>query len=302
MVISRERLEKIREIIEKNYSKLVISTLGRGVFSQKELRQLKEEGVDVSNDTSLLSLIYNHNFINSPIDSRSPTSVEEMKGQQSQPGITPSGEAHDYTLENLNDKTRQLIDKLRGDVQTRLEGIIRDNNDSYKLEALQNLDRSEIADQLVKESTLGRVKQRLRDTTKDGTRDWMRVALTEMSNAIGTGSVDRIVSDNRDNDLEDVYVYRVIVGDDLTCKWCRKFYGDVGEAPKVYKLSTLLANGSNYGKKSDTWGPVIGATHPNTRTSQIIELRPGFAVQAGGSVTYIGMDKWPEYIHEVLVA
>jgi len=91
MVISRERLEKIREIIEKNYSKLVISTLGRGVFSQKELRQLKEEGVDVSNDTSLLSLIYNHNFINSPIDSRSPTSVEEMKGQQSPARHHPFG-------------------------------------------------------------------------------------------------------------------------------------------------------------------------------------------------------------------
>lgn len=300
MIISKERLEKIREIIEKHYSQLVISVLGKSVFSKRELKQLEEIGVDTSNKESLLSLIYYHNFVNAPIDRNSPTSVEEMKAQQSQPGVRPQGEAHDYTVDNLNDKTRQLIDKLRADMTTKLEGIIRDNNDDYKFNALQNLDRSDMADQLVKESTLGRVKQKLRDTSKDGTRDWMRVALTEMSNAIGVGSVDRIVSDNASTDLEDVYVYRVIVGDDLTCKWCRKFYGDVGQAPKVYRLSTLLGNGSNYGKKPDTWMPVVGATHPNTRTSQIIELKPGFKVLPGGSVTYIGLDKWKDYIHEVL--
>ena len=86
------------------------------------------------------------------------------------------------------------------------------------------------------------------------------------------------------------------------CKFCRRFYGDVGQSPKVYKLSSLLANGSNYGLKTDQWKPVVGATHPNTRTSQIIELKPGFQVSAGGKVTYIGREKWNDYLNSVLIS
>lgn len=301
MVVSKETLEKIREIIEKHYNRLTISILGKSVFTAKELREMQAAGIDTANKDSLLSMVYYHNFINNPVGRNSPTSVEDMKAQQSQDGIKPEGEANDYTVQNLNDKTKQYIEKLKMDVVTRIEGFIRDNNDEYKFDALQNLDRTTFMDELVKESSLGKVRQKLRDSAKDGNRDWLRVALTEMSNAIGIGSVDRIVTDNRDADLDDVYVYRIIVGDALTCKYCRRFYGDVGEPPKLYRLSTLLSNGSNYGLKTDAWKPVSGATHPNTRTSQVIELKPGFALQPGGSVTYIGLAKWADYVHEALV-
>lgn len=302
MVVSKNTLEKIRVIIEKHYKNLTLSVLGKSVFSQKELNEFKAMGLDTSKNDSLLAMIYYHNFINNPRDSNAPTSVEDMKIQQSQPDIKPSGEANDYTIENINDKTKQLIGKLKSDIVARIEGFIRDNNDAYKFNALQNLERPDAMDELVKESSLGKVKQKLRDSAKDGNRDWQRVALTEMSNAIGIGSVDRIVTDNRDTDLNEVYVYRVIVGDALTCKYCRKFYGDIGNPPKVYRLSSLLSNGSNYGIKQENWKPVVGATHPNTRTSQVIELKPGFRVLPGGSVTYIGLAKWRDYIHDVLVS
>jgi hypothetical protein len=214
--------------------------------------------------------------------------VEDMKAQQSVKGLVPQGAAHEYTIENLNDKTKQLIEKMKVDVTTRIEGIIRENNDSYKMNALQNLDRADLLDDLMKESTLG--------TSGDGTRDWTRIAVTEMSNAIGIASVDRIVSDNVGSDLDEVYVFRITVKDAKTCKWCRRFYDDKDGSPKLYPLSTLLANGSNYGKKTDSWMPVIGATHPNERCSQMIELKPGFKLLTDGSVTYIGLDKWKDYL------
>lgn len=301
MVVSKETLEKIREIVNRHYSKLTISMLGRSVFSDKELKEMKAAGIDTANKDSFLEMVYYHNFINNPITAQAPTSVEDMRAQQSQPGQKPTGEAHDYTIQNQNDKTKQLIDKLKMNVISRIEGFIRDNNDSYKFDALQNLDRPDALDDLVKESSLGKVKQKLRDSSGDANRDWQRVAITEMSNAIGIGSVDRIVTENRTADLDDVYVYRIIVADSLTCKYCRRFYGDVGQAPKLYRLSTLLSNGSNYGLKADSWKPVTGATHPNERCSQILELKPGFMVRPGGSVTYIGLAKWREYIHEALI-
>lgn len=300
MVTSRATIEKIRKIIEKHYAMMTVSVLGAQVFSGDELRKLEEAGIDTSNRESMLAAVYYHNFINNPLSKLSPQNLKEMRMQQNHPGMKPESAATKYSVESINDRTKQFIDKLKADVSTRLENIIRENNDQYKFNALNDPERTSIADDLMKESSLGKVKQRLRDSSKDGNRDWQRVALTEMSNAIGIGSVDRIAQDNAGADLEDIYVYRVIVGDALTCKFCRRFYGDVGDAPKLYRLSTLLANGSNYGPSS-SWKPVVGATHPNTRTSQIIELRPGYAVLPGGSVTYIGLSKWRDYIKETIV-
>lgn len=300
MVTSQKIIDIIKKIVGKHHNRLIIGMLGKGILNKSQLQELKDAGYDTSNTESLFSAIYYHNFINNPVDAHSPTSVGDMKNQQSVTGLIPQGEANDYSVDSINRNVKQLIDKMQIDVSARLEGIIRQNNDKFKFNALQNLDRSDMADILVKESSLGKVKQLLRDSSKDGNRDWQRVALTEMSNAIGIGSVDRIVTDNRDNDLDEVYVYRIIVGDSVTCKYCRRFYGDVGEAPKLYKLTTLLNNGSNYGLKTDSWKPVIGATHPNTRTSQIIELKPGFMLEPGGSVTYIGLEKWKDYIVDKL--
>lgn len=299
MVTSKQTIEKIREIVSKHYARLTISVLGNDVFTPKELEQLRAQGVDTSNTESLLSLIYNHSFINSPIDEISPKSTGEAKTQQSVAGLKPIGQANSYSTESLNDRTRQSIDKLKMEAMTRIENIIRQNNDNYKFDALQNLNRDPNVDQLIRESTLGSVRSKLRDTAGEANRDWVKVAVTELSNAVGIGSVDRIVTDNQDKDPDDIYVYRVTVKDSVTCKWCRKFYDDSDGTAQLYKLSTLLDNGSNYGKKPDQWQPVVGSTHPNTRTSQIIELKPGFALTSGGP-KYIGLDKWNSYIAQKL--
>lgn len=296
MIISKEKLAKIKEIIENHYNRLAINTLGTSVFSKEELRKLKDLGIDTTKKESFLELVYHHNFINEQGKINAPVSFEEMQSQQKIPSIKPIGEAHTYAIEHLNENAKHLVDKLKNDVKSKIENIIRENNNLYKFNALMNLDRPAESDQLVKDSTIGKLKQQLRDFSKEPNRDWGRIVRTEMSNAIGAGSVDRIVSDNKTQNLDDIYVFRIIVPDTTTCKYCRKFYLDEDNTPKVYRLSTLLSNGSNYGKKPENWNPVSVATHPNERCSQIIELRPGWKVSQGGKVTFIGFEKWKSYI------
>lgn len=300
MVTSKDTLEKIKKIIENRYRALTISLLGKAVFSQDELREMRKAGIDTSNSKSLMEMVYYHAFLNKPGDKEAPKTIEEMQSQQSVPGVKPEGEAHDYSVEHVNEQVKVYIDKQIASVKARIEDLIRTNNANYKLNALQNLNRAEEADELVKQSTLSKLKQVLKDTSKDGNRDWGRVAATEISEIVGLGSVDRIVSDNKEKPLEDVYVYRIVVGDERTCKWCLRFYQDSDGSPKVYKLSTLLANGSNFGKLKDAWKPVVGATHPNTRTSHVLELKPGWKVMPGGSVKFIGREAWNEYLSNKL--
>ena len=294
MVLTKEQIEKIKEIVEKHHKSLTISLLGKGVFTQKQLKQMKELGVDTDKKDNLLHLIYHHNMLNEPDKETNPTSVEDMQAQQAQK--VPQGDAHDHSREHLEETFLDLANKQQQNVISRILGEVRDNNMDYLNNALQNLDRPDGEDDLVKEATVSKLKQILRDNSKDASRDWKRVVSTELSNAIGMGSAQRIVADNRDKDISDVYVYRIVVNDAKLCKHCRRFYLDNDGSPKVYKMSTLLANGSNYGKKTVDWKPTYLATHPSERCSALIELRPGFKVLPGGEVTFIGLEKWKDYI------
>jgi len=301
MVLKKEAIEKIKNIIKNHHNLLLISVLGKKGVPVAVIKQLKNAKLDVDkvdSGESLLDLAYNHNLHNEDGDFKAPKTVEGAKAQQSKG--THTGEAHSSAIEHLNANMEQLIEKQAFDVLSRVEGIVRDNNNNYRFDALQNLSRTEALDDVIKKNTVAGLKQKLRDSSKDAARNWDRIAATEISNAVGIGSVDRIVVDNRHKNAGDVYVYRINPNDAATCKHCRKFYIDKDTSPKLYRLSTLLSNGSNYGKKAIDWQVTALSTHPNCRDSQVLELRPGFKLMAGGRVEFIGLEAWHEYIEKKL--
>lgn len=292
MVIKNDTIERIRAIVEKGYNRLAIAILGRKNVPESVKAQFPN-----LDSKSLLQAAYYHNFINEAGKEGIPQSLQEMERQQGQPGAIPRGEAHEAAVDFVNSNIYQLLQKHKAEVEAQVIGFIRDNNNRYKNDALQNLDRSNEQDSAVKEQTVPTLKRKLKDYVETkASSDWSRIVNTEVSNAIGQGSVDQVVARNKTSDPTQVYVYRINPSDGRTCKYCRKFYIDGDGSPKVYTLSSILSNGTNYGRKADSWLPVAGATHPNCRDSQIIELRPGWAVKSSGAVTYLGMDKWSEYI------
>jgi len=296
MVTSKNALAKIKKLIERRYKMLTLGIVGNKVFSRRELTDLEREGLDTTNEDSLLDLAYEHNFLTKDGIPNRAKSVEEMRDTKIMHENDLEGVAHDAAKEHLNETMQHLIEKQKNNIISRIEGLIRDNNNQYKSNALMNLDRPDEVDKLIKESTLDALSSKLRDTTGDANRDWRTVAITEISNTVGMGSTDRIASENKGNDAREVYVYRINPDDAKTCIPCRKFYIDSDGSPKVYKFSTILSNGSNYGKKRDSWKPVTTATHPRCRDSQLIELKPGWKVLPGGRQTYIGLEAWNDYI------
>lgn len=289
MAIKKSTIERIRRIIEKQHSKLLINILGPEAFDSKELAALKRGGVSVKDTDSLIERLYNHNYLNPENTKNTPNSLEEMKQQQERTTNIPSNDIHEASKEYLNGNFKQLIEKQKADVLFRLESILRDYNNSTKL-------KDQGLEEILDEEGLNQLKTRFKDASGDFTRNWDRIVNTEVSNAVSLGSVDRIVDENKDENFKEVYVYRIAVQDAKTCAECRKFYIDKDGSPKVYKLSTLLGNGSNFGKKRSEWEPVATATHPNERCSQVIELRKGWKVLPGGSVEFIGPEAFIQYI------
>lgn len=295
MFLKPATIAKIRKIIEQKHVRLTGAVLGPQFLSPEELTELRRQGIQVSDDMSFLERLYYHNYLNRHDSKMAPTTTDEMAAQQAQAYSLPNTLIHEASKEFLNSNVRQLIEKQKADILSRVEGLIRDTNHNFKFGQQQKLD------DLVSENTVSQFKTKLRDLSHDGNRNWARIANTEVSNAISLGSVDRIVDENEDKDLAEVYVYRIVVNDGALCKWCRRFYLDSDGTPKVYRLSTLLGNGSNYGKKAADWSPVATATHPNERCSQVIELKKGWRVLAGGSVNFIGNDAWNRYISKKVI-
>lgn len=295
MIIKASTLEKIRKIIEEKHTRLMVGMLGPDVLSTEELVELRRRGIQLADDASILERLYYHNYLNPHASKYTPTTLGEMKTQQNKTSTLPVTAIHEASKTYLNQNLKQLIEKQKADVLSRIEGLIQDTNNTFKFSQQQKLD------DLVQNNTVSQLKIKLRDLSHDGNRSWDRVVNTEVSNAISLGSVDRIVDENIDKPSDEVYVYRIVQNDAALCKYCRKFYMDSDGTPKVYKLSTLLGNGSNYGKKREQWLPVANATHPNERCSQVIELKPGWRVLSGGSVTFIGKELWNQYIQKKVI-
>lgn len=296
MVIKPATIEKIRKIIEKHHNRLLVGILGPEVLTQAQREELRRQGFEIADQPSYLETLYYHNYLN-PQDSKlSPTTEREMAAQQATAQL-PKKDVHSASKDYLNANVKNLIEKQKADTLSKMEILIRETNNEFKFNTQQGLD-----DLVQRDESISQLKIRLRDASGDGNRNWDRIVNTEVSNAISLGSLDRIVDENVDKSTDEVYVYRIVVNDAALCKYCRRFYLDSDGTPKLYRLSTLLSNGSNVGRKKDAWLPVATATHPNERCSQVIELKPGWKLLPGGSVTFIGREAWDAYIAKKVVA
>lgn len=295
MVIKKSKQKLIENIVKRGHNYLMVLMLGKHNLDPEILKELEKEGIKTKEGPSLLDVAYHHNWINTHDAKDSPKTSEEMR-QQQESHILPSGEANQASINVLNENFKNDIEKLRSDILNRVKGLIQDENNGYKMNALQNLDRPDKLDEDIKIQSKSQLKQRLRDLTKDAAQNWDMIASTEMSNAISMGSVDRIVENNQGANPDEVYCLRLVVNDGALCKECRRFYLDSDGTPKVYPISTLLSNGSNYGKKRAEWKPVAVSTHPNERCSQLIQLKPGWRVVEGGGQEWMGLKDWPKYI------
>lgn len=109
-----------------------------------------------------------------------------------------------------------------------------------------------------------KVIQQLREKTGDMMRDWHRVAHTEMWDAKIQGESEAIL--NNESPLSkqgaDTLVYKKPAHN--ACAKCKQLYLEKdGITPRVFKLSELIAYGTNYGKKQADWVPTVGTLHPN---------------------------------------
>jgi len=135
------------------------------------------------------------------------------------------------------------------------------------------------------------VVSRIRDEATALRRDWLRIAHTELHNAVEEAKAAVLATRSRPRDPR---VFKRPHHD--ACAFCRTLYlRPDGVTPRVFKLSALLGNGSNVGRRAGRpsrteWKAVVGAAHPHCQC-ELFALAAGMGFDAGGHMVYVGAKK-----------
>jgi hypothetical protein len=128
------------------------------------------------------------------------------------------------------------------DLRRRYEGVIRES-------VSENIQRQETVQQLA--SDLGH-------KTGDWSRDFKRIAATEKHKAMQEGIVTGLVE--RYGDPDDIRVAKMPNPD--ACPHCLRLHKHRDGRLRIFKLSELVENGTNVGRKAANWQATVGPVHP----------------------------------------
>ena len=167
--------------------------------------------------------------------------------------------AQQHSVEQVKMKAQQAIDSLTQKIITSVTTAAL-NSDLKMWSVVQKV----VPTALHHDTPRYQVIQQLREQSGDWKRDWHRVAQTEMWDAKLQGEAEAIVNGESplSDDKGDTMVYKRPAPD--ACAKCKQLYlENDGVTPRVFKMSHLLSNGTNYGKKQSDWVPTLGTVHPN---------------------------------------
>lgn len=124
----------------------------------------------------------------------------------------------------------------------------------------------------------------------DWSRDWRRVARTELAFAHNHGALVAMMQRHPANatrrEGEPLATPRILVFKQpqkvrylrgrlwAPCQHCYRIWYADDETPRLYPLDDMIAGGENVGKKASEWGPTVGPTHPNDLCGPLREFVP----------------------------
>lgn len=274
MALTASQMRQIKKIIEEHMNVIMKITIGD---TQVSPQILKKFGVPKS-ISNLITDSYKYGKLttvaNKNLAKMSPQEVNDM-------------------LKKLKVSTRQQksIEYMKAKTQLSIDNLTQRMTSAVLTSALQNqLGMYQAIDKVVpnaiKEGTdRYKVIQQLRELTNDWERDWHRVAHTEMWDAKVQGEANAIIDNESPVSKKgrDTTVFKRPAPN--ACNKCKQLYLESdGITPRLFKITDLQANGSNYGKKQADWKPTLGILHPNCMCPLSV-MPDGYKFDASGQLT-----------------
>lgn len=284
-VLNEKQLKEIAKIIEKHVGVLIHVLTGKEGADEDLLKKL---GIP----TNATSLIQNSYVLGKIIQMMATEAVKKLSYSELKARVTELSlskmeqNSLRYAQSHAGEYVTALGQKISRNVMT---GVVTASR-SANLEAAQRKTiRDNVSEAIIKQQTRGKLASELYHNVEDWNRDWKRVAHTELWNARLQGEVASILAgDTIHGEAKggDTNVFRRPSPD--ACNHCKRLYLEPdGVTPVVFKMSELLANGDNVGRKSAEWLPTTHTTHPNC-TCPIAVLPDGFGFDVNGEIEFKG--------------
>lgn len=284
MVLTKKQIQKIKEIIEQHFNAFIFRNLGSDQLTDEERKKLPSD-ISTSDHFKNAYLAGKHRGNAGP-EELSDKSLDQFLAEIFNRSLGSSN-LDQKTLELVKSSITHYVQNLK---HRTIDTIVRTVQDKNKEAHFDTIGESPNTYQsAMRESrSIGELVSELKDKTQDMARDWDRTVRTELASIHNQGAVSAIVERNNDVKKDDILVYCQGPLDDATCDHCREHYHD-GSSYKIYRLSELLANGTNIGVNSKSWQAVVPPMHPRCR-HRLIELLPGWSLDEDGRQIYVGPD------------
>lgn len=250
-MLTTNQVNEIKKVVEKYMNVLMEITTGTGKPDEKLMNKLNvpkelRDIIDTSYKYGKLCTLRGNQNLENLTEEQVRELIKHIK-------LTPNQKK---SLKYIKLKTGTHISGLSDRMTAQIVSTITNN----ELQGIQEV----VGRNMEQRNDKYKVVQELRELTQDWERDWHRVAHTEMWDAKVNGEVMAILDGESpfSNKKGETMVFKRPGPN--ACNQCKKHYLESdGKTPKVFKLSELIANGTNYGKKTAEWKPVVGVMHPN---------------------------------------
>lgn len=262
MFFSRNQIDRVLKVIRLQHLVFIHANVGQDVLSDEELLILKNSGIDT---TEVLNTPFEMQF-RWGILSQAIGSIKSRNLKFSnflkfikEGRFLPLTNVERFALDHAKRQAHKDITGLGNRISDQVNQTIieQDQNQRKKYEKIIS---ESVQDIIENRGNVRDLVSALGHKTEDWTRDFGRISDYVMHQAFEEGRAQQIKSEHG----EDAEVYKDVY--ELACESCVKLYltEGVGSKPKIFKLSELVYNGTNIGRKKEDWKPVVGPTHPHS--------------------------------------
>jgi hypothetical protein len=274
MLLTPEQLQEIRRIIQDYHSAFVVNVVGPTAVAPEILARLKAKGlVDIRIQSIQDAYIYGQllaHLDNPAIARMTYTQFRDFIKRNPIPMTLVEKQAVKMAEASAGQYCAGLgnrVDMATGATLIEADAALRNQ--------LKDVIRTETAEAISRRESVQKLASNLGHATGDWSRDWRRIANTEVQQAMQTGLADRY----REDYGTSVRVAKVPMPD--ACEHCKRLFLGPDGKPRIWRLADLQAFGTNVGRKTRDWVPTVGTVHPHCQC-QLIRVPKGFGFDALG--------------------
>jgi hypothetical protein len=249
MGLSKRQLEQVLEAIQKRFNGFVFEAVGEHALTPAEISQLQRLGLLKDSVRNMIAdpITVGRLIALIPPARRAALTLDEALAAAKK--VLPQTAVETKAIQYAQEHAGTYIKGIR-------DMVLRDTTaaSSRASGAALRAVRQGVAEAIAKRETVGELKTRLFDLIDNRSKDWQRVAHTEINSALQQGIHNEIMTHGGPDQL--VYK-RPAPG---ACQHCRRVYLKGDGTPRVFKLSQLAD--TNVGRRAADWGPTIGSVHP----------------------------------------